>query len=187
MGDPKFLRKKYERPANPWEGERIKRENELLAKYGLKNKKELWKEQSKMRSIRRQARDLNSRLRTKNLQAEKEARWLINKLYVMGVLANKSATMDDVLALSIEDILKRRLQTVVYTAGLANTPRQARQFISHRHVMINGRVVTIPSYRVKRDEESAISFSDKSPIKDDEHPARIKSGLLSKSKSSVSS
>ena len=43
MGDPKRLRKKYETPSHPWEEERIKRETELMKKYGLKNKREIWK------------------------------------------------------------------------------------------------------------------------------------------------
>ena len=40
MGKPKFSRKKYETPSHPWEEDRIKLENELIKKYGLKNKSE---------------------------------------------------------------------------------------------------------------------------------------------------
>ena len=52
MGDPKFSRAKFERPSHPWQAERIKTENELLKKYGLKNKKELWRSQFVLRRFR---------------------------------------------------------------------------------------------------------------------------------------
>ena len=58
MGDPKFSRAKFERPSHPWEAERIKAENELLKKYGLKNKKELWRSQYVLRRFRQRAREL---------------------------------------------------------------------------------------------------------------------------------
>jgi len=47
MGKPKFSRKKYETPSHPWQEDRIKAENELVKKYGLKNKKEVWKARTK--------------------------------------------------------------------------------------------------------------------------------------------
>jgi len=47
------------------------------------------------------------------------------------------------------ELLERRLDAVVYRMKLAITPFAARQFISHGHVLVNGRRVNIPSYRVK--------------------------------------
>src|SRR5207244_4104913 len=72
LGDPKFSRAKFERPSHPWEAERIKAENELLKKYGLKNKKELWRSQYVLRRFRQRARELQARVRTGDKQAEKE-------------------------------------------------------------------------------------------------------------------
>ncbi len=46
MGDPKFLRRTYDTPKHPWEATRMDEERVLLDKYGLKNKRELWKAQS---------------------------------------------------------------------------------------------------------------------------------------------
>ena len=43
MGDQKFQRKRYSTPRHPWEKERIGTEREIVTKYGLKNKRELWK------------------------------------------------------------------------------------------------------------------------------------------------
>ena len=46
-------------------------------------------------------------------------------------------------------LLERRLDAVVYRAKFASTVFAARQFISHGHVLVNGKRVTIPSYSVK--------------------------------------
>jgi small subunit ribosomal protein S4 len=45
-------------------------------------------------------------------------------------------------------LLERRLDNVVYRLGLATTRRQARQFVNHGHILVNGSRVDIPSYRV---------------------------------------
>lgn len=46
-------------------------------------------------------------------------------------------------------LLERRLDNVVYRAGFARTRREARQMVSHRHVLVNGRPTNVPSHRVK--------------------------------------
>ncbi len=171
MGDPKFSRRKYEGPIHPWQGSRIKIENELLKKYGLKNKRELWKSQSLIRELRRQARILQAKLRFKDLQAEKETKQLLDRLSRLGFLPD-GASLNDILALDVEKILIRRLQTMVYLKGLAYTPKQARQLIVHGHIIVNDRKVTIPGYLVKRHEETTISYSPYSAFSSELHPSR---------------
>jgi len=173
MGDPKFSRKKYDTPSHPWQAGRIKEENELLKKYGLKNKKEAWKAQSYLRSLRRQARELQARLRTKDPQAEKEFKSLMKRTVTLGVLPD-TATLDDVLILTIESVLGRRLQTMVYQKGLAGTLGQARQLIVHGHIAIDGRKVRIPGYLVRQKEMELISYKDSSPYSNELHPMRPK-------------
>ncbi len=171
MGDPKFPRKRYETPRHPWEAERIKEEKELLRKYGLKNKREIWKAKSILRSFRAQARALQARLRYGDKQAEREYKQLMGKLDRLGILPD-NATIDDVLSLNVEDILNRRLQTLVYVKGLARTPKQARQFVVHGHIAIGGRKITIPGYIVRREEEDLISYTPYSPLSEEDHPMR---------------
>ena len=84
----------------------------------------------------------------------------MDKLYRLGLL-DKDATLDDVLSLTVQDILERRLQTVVWRKGLARTIKQARQFIVHGHVYVNGRRVTVPSYWVKRGEERHVTLDER--------------------------
>jgi small subunit ribosomal protein S4 len=172
LGDPKFSRRKYEKPKHPWEGARIKAENELIKKYGLKNKKELWRAQSLLRNFRQRSRTLQAKVRYKDLQAEKEKDELLRKLGTMGLLPLEGATLNDVLSLDVEAILSRRLQTVTYIKGLAHTTKQARQLIVHGHTAVGDRKVTIPGYLVKRDEENMIRYSSDSPLAHDLHPAR---------------
>lgn len=152
MGDPKKQRRSYSKPRQLWQMERIEREKKLVKKYGLKNGKELWKVESLLRTFRRRARKL---LTLKTEQAEIEKKQLLDRLSTLNVL-KKSAGIDDVLVMKIEDILERRLQTMVQKTGLANTPKQARQFIVHGLITIGGNKVTSPSYLVKRDEEKDI-------------------------------
>jgi small subunit ribosomal protein S4 len=177
MGDPKFSRKKYDTPSHPWEGERITEENEMLKKFGLKNKRELWKAHSMLKNFRGQARSLVARSRYGDMQAAKETKWLLNKLVNMGLLESNT-NLDDVLTLDVEKVLNRRLQTVAYHKGLAQTPKQARQLIVHGHIAIKGATVTIPSFFVRKDEEEFITYHQRSPLDNDMHPARPKPDMV---------
>ena len=172
MGDPRKSRKKYETPKHPWEAERIKEEWELRKKYGLKNKREIWKAKSILRNFRAQARKLQARLRYGDTQAEIQQKHLFGRWQRLGILSEENSTLDSVLSLGIEDILRRRLQTVVYLKGLARTPKQARQFIVHGHIGIGGRRVTIPGYLVRKDEEEEVDYYEFSPLANDMHPMR---------------
>lgn len=161
MGDPKKTRRKYITPKHPWRMERIERERALAKKYGLKNRKEIWKMETVLRKYRRQARRL---LALKTEQAKTEERQLLDRLQRLNVL-KKGSTLDDVLALTIDDVMERRLESLVFKKGLANTPRQARQFITHGHILVNGRKITSPSHLVSSEEEKKITFSDHSSVK----------------------
>ena len=171
MGDPRRLSKKYDTPNHPWIGERIKRERELAIKYGLVNKKEFWKMETRLRTFRRQARKLIS---DTTKQGAREAVQLFGVLKRYGILVKEDATLDDVLSLNVESILDRRLQTLVFKKGLAKTPKQARQFIVHGHIAVNGRRITAPSYLVPVAEEDLISYTPTSPLASENHPERTK-------------
>jgi len=155
MGDPRRTKKKYQKPRHPWRADRIEEEKKILKTYGLKNKKEIWRAETLMRGFRRQARKLLA-LRTE--QAKKEEKQLLDRLRRLNLLKG-DATLDGVLALKTEDILGRRLQTIVFKKGLARTINQARQFIAHGHVFVKGEKVTAPGYLVRAEEEDAIQVT----------------------------
>ena len=171
MGDPKFQRKKYSTPRHPWEKTRIDEERKLLNDYGLKNKRELWKSQSLLDSFRTQARSLQAKMRTSDENSRVQFQNMINRLNRYGILG-ANATLDDILSLTVDSILARRLETVVFRKHLAGTPKQARQLITHGQIMMNGRIVNIPSILVERSFEDTVDYNPHSPISDEDHPLR---------------
>ena len=162
MGDPRKPRKKWEGPKHPWIKERLIKELELVGRYGLKNKKELWKAATLARKFRHLARSLLALPEAERAAREKA---LLDRLYRMG-LVDRNATLDDVLGLTAEHVLERRLQTIVYRKGLAKTIMQARQLIVHGHIAIGGRKVTSPGYLVSREEEDLVDYAPGSPFRE---------------------
>jgi small subunit ribosomal protein S4 len=163
------LRKKYSGPSHLWQIERIKEESQLRYEYGYKNKKELWKMTSILRNFRGQARKLIS---LTSDQAAIERKQLLNRLISLG-LVKDDARLANVLALTIKDIMERRLQTIVIKKKLANTIKQARQFITHGHIMVGEHNVTSPSMLVKLSDEPQISFSGSSAMVNEAHAERM--------------
>ncbi len=178
MGDPKKQKKKFSKPSHPWQSLRIEEERKLIKDYALKNKKEIWKAQSKIQKFKKKAKEL---IALQSAQAKKEEEQLLNKLVRLNLLP-KESKIENVLDLSIYSILDRRLQTLAYKKGLAKSISQARQFIVHGHIAVSGKKVDVPSYLVPTDEESNISFLSNSTLSDEEHPERIKKESLKQKK-----
>ena len=173
MGDPKFLRRRYDTPKHPWEATRMEEERKLLDRYGLKNKRELWKAQSTLRGFRRQARELQARLRAGAPQARRETDQLLGRLSRLGILSVGTPTLDDVLALTTEDVLRRRFEWVVFSKGLAPTAWSARQWIVHGHLAVGDHRVTRPGYLLPHADEARLNYSPTSPLADDGHTLRV--------------
>lgn len=167
MGDPKRIRSKYQTPVHPWQKERLEHEKSLVQQYGLSKKTEVYKADSKLKKFKRIAKSLVSK---PGEQAAKEKQQLFDKLKSLNLLQEES--LDMVLGLKIEQLLERRLQTILVRKGLARTINQARQMIVHRHVLVNGKMITSPSYLVNIAEENNISFYPGSKFSDEEHPER---------------
>lgn len=177
MGDPKKQKKKYETPRFPWRADVLQGELKLLGQYGLRNKRELWRHETTLSKFRGIARSLIGKSPEDRKRMEEE---LLNCLKKLGILG-ETAVLDDVLDLKVEDILERRLQTIVFRKGLAKTMHQARQLITHGHVAIGERKVTVPSCLVTREEEEKISYVPKSPLANQNHPIRQVTTLVTRS------
>lgn len=147
----KRQRKSYKTPSHAWDKQRLEREREILKTYGLKKKVEIWKAETLLRKFRRLARKLAA------AKDKETGKIIIEKLARLGIL-DEAATIDDVLGLTLDKILQRRLQTVLVNKGLVTTYKQSRQFIVHGHVMINGKKVMYPSYIVPKGEETRIEL-----------------------------
>jgi len=143
--------KLFVKPKKSFEKERIEEENALRTKYGLKNKKEIWKTLAKINYFRGRAKVLAR-------SPMEEQQVLFNKLKAIGL---KTDSIADVLDLKVEDLLNRRLQTIVTNLKLANTPRQARQMVVHKKILVDGKVVDSPSFIVPVALEKAITVKVK--------------------------
>ncbi len=168
MGDPKKQRKKYETPRFRWRKDILQEELKLIGQYGLRNKHELWRHKTMLSKTRGIARSLIGKTLEERTKMENE---LLMRLKKLGILAETSV-LDNVLDLSIEDLLERRLQTIVFRKGLARTIFQARQLITHGHITIGNRRVTVPSYTVAKAEEDQVMYSPQSAIVKEAHPLR---------------
>ena len=160
MGDPKYPRRIWRKPKRPLNYELKMEELKTLGTFGLRTKRELWKAHTELSRVRHQARSLLA-LR-QEVRAEKEP-ILMKSLARIG-LVNADATLDDVLNLNVNDLLSRRLQTIVTKKLGFITPYQARQAVIHGHIMIGERKVDIPSYTVPIEEEDSIHFAPESKI-----------------------
>lgn len=157
MGDPRRLRRKYKTPKHPWEKKRIEKESILMQSFGLKNKQEIWLADTEVSKYVHLAREVIGM--PLEQRKSKEAA-LIGKLTKMGLL-KEGESLDDVLSLTAEDLLDRRLQTVVWKRNFARTIDQARQFIVHGHITINGRKATSPGMIIGLDSAEKIGWYKK--------------------------
>jgi len=166
MGDIKRQRKKFSKPNHPWNKERILAEQELLKEYGLKRKKEIWKMDSILSNFARQAKELITE------KDDLKKSQLLGRLISLG-LSNKNNGVEDVLSITLKDILERRLQTLVVRKNLSRSMNQAKQFIVHGHISVADKKITIPSYLVSVNEENLIQFAQDSDLANPEHSERV--------------
>lgn len=173
MGYPGKNRKSYETPKHPWQAARIESEVELVKRYGLRNRREVWKAHSSLKKYRELARKLLAESAKGKLagNVKTDSDNILNRLKRYGLLKT-DAGLDDILSLDVTNFLERRLQTQVHKQGLANTVRQARQFIVHGHIMVGGRKVTVPGYLVPTGEELLIGYYSSSVLASESHAAR---------------
>jgi small subunit ribosomal protein S4 len=175
MGHPKFARPKYDTPTHPWKKARIEEEHALKEQFGLKKiggMKEIWKAKSKLRRWRQNAMKLIGRVDTSEGHFSREKNDLVESLYRRGLL-NDGSSLDDILLLTVEHVLSRRLQSQVYYCGLASSMRQARQLVIHGHIGLGEQKMTVPSYIITRDDENTLTYHHTSPLTDPAHPIRV--------------
>ena len=153
MGDPRKPRKTYQTPRHPWRKEQLEAELHLLGEYGLRNKRELRRHETMLSKIRGIARTLLGASEDQKSQIESQ---YLKRLARLGILP-ESASVDNILDLNVKDLMERRLQTI-------------------GHISVANAIVSVPSYIVKRDEESRIAFDQRSPLTNAQHPARAAPG-----------
>jgi small subunit ribosomal protein S9e len=155
-------------PRRPYEKERLDQELKLLGQYGLRCKREIWRVQLLLAKLRKAGRKLLTLDETDPKRAF-EGDALLRRMLRYGLLAEDSVSgkdgvrLDDVLSMSTQRMLGRRLQSVVQEIGLAKTVHQARTRIRQRHIRVGKQLVTVPSFMVRTAVESNIMFANNSP------------------------
>ncbi len=140
--------KKYSKPKRPFDKGRIDEEAKIIKEFGLKNKKEIWRAEAEIKSIREKAKKLIS-------SDPQEQKKLLDNLKKIGLNVN---SISDILSLDKRDFLKRRLQTILVDKKIVTTPKCARQLITHKKVLVNKNIVNIPSYIIPVELENKISL-----------------------------
>ena len=169
MGDIKKLKKKYSTPRHPWNKKAIEEEALLTKEYGLQKKQEIHIAASFLKKYK----DIAKRLiADHSAQGAKEKEQMITKLQKLSLLQGEPK-LDDVLSLTLRDVLNRRVQSLVAKKGFARSMKQARQFITHNHVLLGSKPVTSPSTLLTMEAESNLTFKPSSSLAAEDHPERV--------------
>lgn len=152
----KKLTKQYETPFEAWDEERIEKEKELVEEFGLANKREVYKAESELRGLRRQARKAAAS------EEDDQKKPLLEKAHRLGLI-KEDGEIVDILSLETRDILNRRLQSAVERKGFADTAKEARQRVVHGHIFIDGERVNVPGYLLTQEEEKEITLKMPEP------------------------
>merc|ERR1712007_324128 len=155
--------KTFKKPRRPFEKERLDAELKIVGEYGLRNKRELWRIQLVLSKLRKTARELLT-LPEDDPKRIFDASALMRRMYRYGFLDESQTKLDYVLALTAQDVLERRLQTLVFKLGLAKSIHHARVLIKQRHIRVGKQIVNVPSFLVRVDSQKHIDFSLRSPF-----------------------
>jgi small subunit ribosomal protein S9e len=146
----------------------------------LKNKREVWRVQITLAKLRKAARELLT-LDENDPRRLFEGSALMKRMYKYGLLNENENKLDYILGLTIHRFMDRRLQTLVYRKGLANSVHQARVLIRQRHIRLGKNLTNVPSVMIRMDQEKNIDYTANSSLGGG-RPGRNKRKALKKGK-----
>merc|ERR1712137_275751 len=138
-------------------------ELQIIGKYGLKNKREVWRVQLTLAKLRKAARELLT-LDEQDPRRLFEGAALMRRMFRYGLLSEQENKLDYILGLTINKLMDRRLQTIVYRKGYARSMHHARVLIRQRHIKVGKSLVTIPSFCVRTESEKAVDYATNSSL-----------------------
>ncbi len=137
---------------------------QLVGKFGLKNKREVWRVLLTLSKFRKAARELLT-LEEKDPRRLFEGAALLRRMHRYGLLSEKELKLDYVLGLTLNKLLERRLQNIIYRDGFqAKSIHGARVLIRQRHIKVGKNLVTAPSFMVRTESEKKINLAPLSPF-----------------------
>ncbi|HQG57855.1 MAG TPA: 30S ribosomal protein S4 [Candidatus Dojkabacteria bacterium] len=113
------------------------------------------------------------RVRQSNYGVQLREKQKVKRIYGMRERQFRNAYLESVRraknfnsdkGLELLRILEMRLDNVVYLAGLAVSRGQARQFVTHRHIKVNGEILNVPSYEVKVGDTISLADTELKPV-----------------------
>merc|ERR1712147_208981 len=151
---------------------RLDGELKILGQFGLKNKREIWRVRLALAKIRATARVLLTK-DEKDPQRIFEGQALMRRMIRYGILDEDKQRLDYVLELKVENVMERRLQTLVFKRGLAKSIHHARVLIRQKHIRVGRQIVNVPSFMVRVESQPHIEFALSSPFGGG-RPGRVK-------------
>jgi small subunit ribosomal protein S9e len=148
-------------PRKPFDKERLAAELHLVGRYGLRNKREVWRVQLTLAKLRKAARELLT-LDERDPRRLFEGDALIRRISKLGLLKEGQRKLDYVLGLTVDQFLERRLQTVVVAKGHAKSVHHSRVLIRQRHIAVGKQMVNIPSFMVSTSSDKYIKYASSS-------------------------
>lgn len=145
-------------PRKPFDKERLASEILLVGKYGLRNKREVWRVQLTLAKLRKAARELLT-LDERDPRRLFEGDALIRRISKLGLLKEGQRKLDYILGLSVDQFFERRLQTVVMSKNLAKSVHHSRVLIRQRHIAVGKQMVNIPSFMVSTSSDKYIKYA----------------------------
>ena len=159
-------------PKVMFERERFDRELRLAGVYGLKCKTEIYRVHTMLGKLRSSARMLLMREES-DVKRQLQGASLLRKLHRLGILPSDQDKLEFVLALKEENILDRRLQTIVHKKNLARSVHHARILILQKMIRVGKQVVNSPSFLVRVDSENQVQYAENTPITNPEIKGRV--------------
>ena len=163
----------YKTPKRPFDRTRFDSELKLAGQFGLRCKREIQRVHYTLGHMRRIAKvmlmkDANDQKR------QLEGGALLRRLHNLGILPPEQNKLEFVLALKLENLLERRLQTVVYRKGFARSIHHARVLIRGKMIKVGKQVVDSPSFMVRVESEPHVQMAENTPLTNSEIMGRRK-------------
>ncbi|KAL7721460.1 Small ribosomal subunit protein uS4 [Entamoeba marina] len=163
----------YKTPKVPFERERFDSELKLAGQFGLRCKREIQRVHFMLGHIRTVAKIMLMK-DAKDQRRILEGNALMRRLHNLGFLPKEQNKLEFVLALKDENLLERRLQTVVLRKGLAKSIHHARILIRSKMIRVGKQIVDSPSFIVRVDSEPLVQLAENTPMTNPEIIGRRK-------------
>ncbi|ELP84310.1 40S ribosomal protein S9, putative [Entamoeba invadens IP1] len=163
----------YKTPKVPFDRTRFDAELKLAGQFGLKCKREIQRVHFMLGHMRTIAKVMLMKSAT-DPKRILEGNALLRRLHNLGILPKDQTKLEFVLALKEENLLERRLQTIVFRKGFAKSIHHARVLIRSKLISVGKQIVDVPSFMVRVSSEPLVQLAPNTPLTNPEKLGRRK-------------